>query len=165
VRIARATSSPDRDRQAVAEFIERFGAAMVDAGMPQMPSLVFVALLVADSARLSAEELSTQLRVSPAAISGAVKYLIHVGLVRRERQPGSRRHYYVLQDPTWYEVIVRREQILDRWIAHTRAGVEAVGAGTPAGRRLAESLDFFEFLREEMSAMLERWRQRQAATR
>lgn len=162
MKIGATTTHEGRDRQAVAEFIERFGAALVDAGVPQMPALVFVALLVADSARLSAEELAAQLRVSPAAISGAVKYLMHIGLVRRERQPGSRRHYYVLQDPTWYELVARREQILDRWIADTRAGVDAVGAATPAGRRLAESLDFFEFLREEMSAMLARWRRRQA---
>jgi DNA-binding transcriptional regulator GbsR (MarR family) len=162
-RISRTASSPDRDPQAVAQFVERFGAALVDAGVPHMPALVFAALLVADSARLSAEELATQLRVSPAAVSGAVKYLIHVGLVTRERQPGTRRHYYVLHDPTWYEVIARREQILDRWIGHTRSGVDAVGPGTPAGRRLAESLDFFEFLREEMSAMLARWRERQGS--
>jgi DNA-binding transcriptional regulator GbsR (MarR family) len=149
----------------VAEFVERFGATLVDAGVPQMPALVFVALLATDSGRLSAEELATRLQVSPAAVSGAVKYLTHVGLVSRERQPGSRRHYYFLQDPTWYELVARREQILDRWIAHTRAGVDALGPATPAGRRLAESLDFFEFLRGEMSAMLARWRERQAGAR
>ncbi len=161
--IASVRSSPeDRDARAVAGFVERFAGVLVDAGVPQMPALVFAALLATDSGRLSAEELATLLRVSPAAISGAVRYLIHVGLVSRERQPRSRRHYYALQAPTWYELIARREQILDRWIEHTRAGVDAVGAGTPAGRRLAESLDFFEFLRQEMSAMLTRWRERQA---
>ena len=37
-------------------------------------------------------------------------------------------------------------------------GVDAVGADTPAGRRLADTADFFEFLQAEMPALLERWR-------
>ena len=80
----------------------------------------------------------------------------------RERQPGSRRYRYVLRDPTWYELVARREHILGRWITTARDGVDALGPATPAGRRLAESLAFFEFLAEEMPAMLERWRARQA---
>jgi DNA-binding transcriptional regulator GbsR (MarR family) len=154
---------PQRDPQAVSQFIERFAAALVEAGVPQMPALVFVALLATDSARLTAEELATQLRVSRAAVSGAVKYLAQLGLVTRERQPGTRRHRYFLQDPTWYQLVARREQTLDRWIVSTRAGVEALGGETPAGARLAESLEFFEFLREELSAMLERWERKRNA--
>jgi DNA-binding transcriptional regulator GbsR (MarR family) len=160
-RIEPTSSNADRDPAAVAQFVERFAAALVDAGVPQMPALVFVALLATDSGRLTAEELAFQLRVSRAAVSGAVKYLTQLELVGRERQPGSRRQRYFLQDPTWYELVTRREQILERWIVSTRAGVETLGLDTPAGARLAESLRFFEFLRDELSAMLERWRERQ----
>ncbi len=148
------------DPAAVRRFIESFASALVDAGVPHMPALVFVTLLVAEGDGLTADELAADLQVSRAAISGAVSYLGHVGLTTRERQPGSRRYRYVLEDPTWYEMVARRERILDRWIATTREGVEAVGATTPAGQRLGESLAFFEFLREEMPAMLDRWRAR-----
>ena len=48
--------------------MERFGSALVDAGMPRMPALVFVALLASDSGRLTADELMEQLRVSRAAV-------------------------------------------------------------------------------------------------
>jgi DNA-binding transcriptional regulator GbsR (MarR family) len=152
----------DRDPEATRQFIDRFAGALVDAGVPQMPALVFVALLASDSDRLSADALASQLRVSRAAISGAVNYLIPLGLIAREREPGSRRHHYALQDPTWYELVARRERLLERWITDTRAGIEAVGPRTPAGRRLAESLAFFEFLAAEMPAMLARWREHQA---
>jgi DNA-binding transcriptional regulator GbsR (MarR family) len=147
-----------RNEQAVAEFVERFAAALVDAGVPRMPALVFAALLATDSGRLTADELTAQLQVSRAAVSGAVQYLQRVGLLGRERRPGSRREQYALQDDTWYELVARREQILDRWIAASRAGVEALGTATPAGIRVAESLAFFEFLRTEMPALLVRWR-------
>ena len=154
----------NRAEPAVRRFVESFAAALVEAGVPQMPALVFVTLLATDTGGLTAEELATQLQVSRAAISGAVKYLDQVGLTSRERQPGSRRYRYVLRDPTWYTVVARRERILDRWIAATREGVDALGADTPAGRRLAESLAFFEFLRQEMPALLARWRERHTAT-
>ncbi len=126
-----------------------------------MPALVFVALLATDSGGLTAEELAAQLQVSRAAISGAVNYLSPVGLITRERQPGTRRHRYVLQDPTWFELVVRRERLLDRWITTTRDGINALGPTTPAGQRLAESLAFVEFLQREMPAMLARWRELQ----
>ena len=70
------------------EYIERFAAVLVLAGFPAMPARVFVALLVTDSGRLSAAELAGLLRISPAAVSGAVRYLIQVGLVHKERVPG-----------------------------------------------------------------------------
>lgn len=126
-----------------------------------MPALVFVALLATDSGRLTAEELAAQLQVSRAAISGAVNYLSPLGLITRERQPGTRRYRYVLQDPTWFELVVRRERLLDRWITTTRDGIDALGPTTAAGQRLAESLAFFEFLQREMPAMLARWREQQ----
>jgi hypothetical protein len=70
----------------------------------------------------------------------------------------------VLGDPSWYELVARRERLLERWIATTRDGVEALGPATPAGRRLAESLAFFEFLAGEMPQLLARWREQCAGT-
>lgn len=154
-----------RDEEEVRRFVESFASALVDAGMPQMPALVFVALLATDGGGLTADELAAQLQVSRAAISGAVNYLGHVGLTTRERQPGTRRQRYVLQNPTWYEVIARRERILDRWIATTREGVNALGPTTPAGQRLAESLAFFEFLSTELHDLLARWREHRSDQR
>src|ERR1039458_4722912 len=128
--------------------------------MPQMPALVFVALLATDEGGLTAEEFASQLQVSRAAISGAVKYTGQVGLTTRERQPGTRRHRYVLESPTWYDLVSRRERVLDRWIATAREGVEALGPTTPAGQRLAESLAFLEFLRDELQSTLASWQER-----
>jgi predicted transcriptional regulator len=145
------------------QFVERFAAALVDAGMPRMAALVFVALLTSDSGRMTADELVTQLQVSRAGVSGAVRYLNHVGALSRSRAPGSRREHYALEDGTWYELVARREQLLERWVTAARAGVDALGVATPAGARLAESLAFFEFLQAEMPAMLARWKAQRAS--
>ncbi|MCZ9345281.1 MarR family transcriptional regulator, partial [Streptomyces sp. TRM76130] len=60
----------------------------------------------------------------------------------------------------WYEALANREAVLKRWQAALGEGVASLGADTPAGRRLAETLAFFEFVDEEMAAMMERWRAR-----
>lgn len=146
-----------RDPQAVAEFVERFGGDLVSAGMPRMPARVFAALLSSDEG-CTAADLAEQLHASPAAISGAVRYLEQVEMVVRERRPGERRDVYRLDNDMWYEVVANRDRMFDRWARTLRAGVGAVGRQSAAGRRLDDTMRFFEFVRAEMPAMLARWR-------
>jgi predicted transcriptional regulator len=144
------------------EFVERFASVLTQSGFPRMPARVFAALLATDSGRLTAAELAAMLHVSPAAISGAVSYLVQVNLVSREAEPGSRREHYRVHSDTWYEAIARKDQVLDRCERSLREGIDVVGRYTPAGARIAETLAFFEFLQTELPAMLERWRARKA---
>ena len=57
------------------------------------------------------------------------------------------------------------KRLLARWEASTREGIEVLGADTPAGERLSETLAFYEFIHEEMPSMLARWRERRARLR
>src|ERR1051326_3834908 len=95
-------------------YTERFSAVLVAAGFPPMPARVFVALLVADSGRLTAAELTRMLRISPAAVSGAVRYLTQLGLVHKERVPGSRRDCYRMPDNVWADMLRLRDQVMQR---------------------------------------------------
>ncbi|MEZ7006823.1 GbsR/MarR family transcriptional regulator [Streptomyces sp. AD55] len=151
-------AGPGRDPEAVSRFVEGFAAQLVEAGMQRMPSRVFAALLASDSGSLTSAELGEQLRVSPAAVSGAVRYLAQQHMVAREREPGSRRERYRVHSDQWYEALTNRETVLKRWEAALREGVASLGADTPAGRRMAETLAFFEFVEEEIVTMMERWR-------
>jgi DNA-binding transcriptional regulator GbsR (MarR family) len=143
-------------------YIERFAAVLVAAGFPPMPARVFVALLVTDSGRLSAAELAAMLRISPAAVSGAVRYLIQLGLVHKERVPGSRRDYYRMPGNMWDDLIRMRDQVMGRWTALVREGIDLVGADTPAGERMAEQAAFLEFATKELSEILTRWQKYRA---
>ena len=146
-----------RDGAAVRQFVEHFASLLADSGMPRMPARIFVALLTADTSRLTAEELAGLLRVSPAAVSGGVRYLVQVGLVSRETEPGSRRHVYRMPENVWHEVLRVRDRIMMRWADTMRGGAEVLGRGTPAGARLAESALYFEFVSKELPALLDRW--------
>ncbi|WP_327230942.1 GbsR/MarR family transcriptional regulator [Streptomyces murinus] len=147
-----------RDPEAVSAFVEHFAAQLVEAGMTRMPSRVFAALLASDTGTLTSAELGEQLRISPAAVSGAVRYLSQVHMVSREREPGSRRERYRVHSDQWYEALTSRNAIIKRWEDALREGVTSLGADTPAGRRLAETLDFFEFIERDVAEMMERWR-------
>ena len=58
-----------------------------------MPARVFAALLFCDAGGLTSAELTELRSVSPAAISGAVRYLSQLGFISRDRKPGSRRDW------------------------------------------------------------------------
>ena len=154
---------PDDAEDPLFGYIERFAAVLVAAGFPPMPARVFVALLVTDAGRLSAAELAAVLRISPAAVSGAVRYLIQVGMVHKERVPGSRRNYYRMPGGMWDSLIRQRDQVMTRWTALVREGINLVGPDTPAGERLAEQAEFLEFTTKELSQILDRWQEYRAS--
>jgi len=150
-------------RERVLRFTERFGSVLVESGVPRMPAWIFAALLATDSGSLTSAELCDLLQVSPAAISGGARYLIGVGMIRREGQPGSNRHHYRVPDDVWDFLFRDRDRVLERFTATFRQGVGLLGADTPAGARMAESVDYFEFVSAELPAILAKWQARKAA--
>jgi hypothetical protein len=141
-----------------ARFVESFAQVMVGSGMPRMASRIFAYLLVTDSGAATAAELADRLRASPAAISGSVRYLIQVQLAVRDRVPGERKDTYRLAHDLWYEGLGNRDHELSRWSDVSRRGAAILGEDTPAGIRLAETARFFDFLRKEMSSLVEQWK-------
>jgi DNA-binding MarR family transcriptional regulator len=139
------------------DFTEKFSAVLIAAGFPPMPARVFAALHVADSGRRTAAELAESLQISPAAVSGAVRYLSGLSLLLRERVPGSRREQYRLPDDIWQRVMRQQTQVLHQWAALLREGAGLVGPDTRAGQRMTGHAGFFGFLSREIPAVHARW--------
>jgi DNA-binding transcriptional regulator GbsR (MarR family) len=152
------TDAAERDR-----FVERMGGALTDAGLPRLPARVFAALLADDDGRMTAAELSSALGVSPAGVSGAVNYLSRVGMLRRERERGSRRDVYVVDDDAWHEAMMREDQAYRPMLAALDSAVESVGSADPAYRRLCVTREFLRFVSEEMRGIAGRWDERRRA--
>ena len=144
-------------------FIEQFALLLTDGGVPRMAARVFACVLADDTGKLTAGELAERLCVSPAAISGAARYLLQVDLLVKAREPGARRDHYQLADDVWYEAFGHKDTLLRRWEEGLIEGIKLVGPDTPAGRRLEETREFFAFLRSEMPLMMQRWREHQEA--
>jgi DNA-binding transcriptional regulator GbsR (MarR family) len=147
----------------IGSFVERFASTLADAGFPRLAARVFATLLVSESARMTAAELAERLHASTGGVSGAVRYLVHMRLIRIERDPGTRRHSYVV-DGSWYEATVTANPFLERGEADLREGIAIVG-DSPAADRLNETLELIQFLRDETQAMMRRWHKRKAALR
>jgi DNA-binding transcriptional regulator GbsR (MarR family) len=154
--------SAQRDDEAVQRYAEQFGNLLAETGWPRMAARVFAAILGSAQGRLTAAELSEQLQASPAAISGAVRYLLQMRLASRERDPGSRRDVYLIQDDFWYQSMMRQDTFLTRWEESVQQMLNAAGEGTVTDRKLRATLGFLQFIQEEVDALSERWVKRKA---
>jgi DNA-binding transcriptional regulator GbsR (MarR family) len=140
-----------------AEFIERASSEMVAQGFPRMPARVLMALTATDDGKATAEELASVLQASPAAISGAVRYLGVVGFVRNTTIPGTRRHSYSLADTPWYATSFTRTQIYAQIENSMRASTERMPADSRARARIEEVADFFGFMQRRLPGLLDDW--------
>ena len=152
----------DDAEQILLQAVERFAVMLDQAGMPRMPARVFAYLVMEDADGFTAGELGEALQVSPAAISGAVRYLIQAGMIVRERNPGARRDHYRLHDDIWYESTLQRVGQLRRWEQLLADTIELVGPER-AGSSLLETRAFVAFLQEGYPELMERWRERKRA--
>jgi DNA-binding transcriptional regulator GbsR (MarR family) len=154
--------SAHRDDDAVRRYTEQFGNLLAETGWPRMAARVFAAILSSVDGRMTAAELSDQLQASPAAVSGAVNYLLQLRLATREREPGTRRDVYVVQDDAWYQTMMSEDASLVRWSESLRKVLDASGEGTEAHRRIRVSLAFIDFISSELTGLSERWIKRKA---
>jgi DNA-binding transcriptional regulator GbsR (MarR family) len=138
-------------------FVERFALVLMDTGLARMPARVFAFVLADDDDRYTAGQLAEGLRVSPAAISGAVRVLVQLGLLAKEREPGARADQYrVYDDDVWSHIMMQRLPLMRRYEETLAEGIKQLGP-TRGSRRLAETLDYMAFMREELPRTVERW--------
>ena len=146
-------------QQDVLRFVEQFALILTDSGMQRMPARVFAYVLADDADRYTAAELAAGLQVSPAAISGAVNYLVRAGLLGRERLPGSRADHYVIpHDDVWGTIAQQRIPLLRRYETVLADGLALLDPDSPGGHRVRETLAYFRFVQADLAASLERWR-------
>lgn len=145
----------------ISQFAERFALALTEMGVPRMPARVFVTLLTSDAGRLTAAEIGDAVRASPAAVSGAVRYLVQVGLVVRASEPGTRRLAYSVPEDVWQHMIASRNAQMARWAGILRDGA-ALLSGSAAGARVAQSAQYFDFVVGELPGVQARWEEYQA---
>lgn len=159
-----APSAPaDRDASAIAAYVERLGNVLTEAGMPRLASRVFAQLLADEDGRMTAAELTHALGVSPAAVSGAVRYLTQTHLVGKERERGSRRDVYVVEVDAWHGAMLDQQRLMHAIERALASGRDAVGGpSTLAGRRLQLSVEFIQFHTEAMVRMIADWQERKA---
>ncbi|MEO5874751.1 MAG: helix-turn-helix domain-containing protein [Streptosporangiaceae bacterium] len=148
-----------RDEEGVRRFVEHMAMLWADLGFPKMPARILMAMMAAEQDALTAAELGERLEVSPAAISGAVRYLIQIGMLQRHPTPGTRHNSYRLTADAWYEVSLAKDGQFKKISDIAQDGISAVGGDAKSSARMAEMRDFFAFMEVEMAAILDKWKQ------
>ena len=157
------TPAGQRDEDGVRRFVEQIAMLFADWGFPRMAGRVLLTLMVAEERGLTATELGDRLDASPAAISGAVRYLAQLGLAVREPVPGSRSDLYRLPADAWYLSTTTTSGLYAQIIAAAADAVDPLGGpDTLPGARVAEMRDFFTFVELEMAGLLNRWKELRA---
>jgi DNA-binding transcriptional regulator GbsR (MarR family) len=108
---------------------------------------------------MTAAQLADLLQASPASVSGGARYLVQVGLVVAEGEPGSRRQHYRMSVSVWQDIVALRDRQFIRWAEELRDGVRVLGPDSPAGLRILDTVRYFEFISDEMTGLLTRWKE------
>jgi hypothetical protein len=146
-----------KDPTALADVREHSAAILAAAGFPKMPARVLMALTVTEQPGLTAAELAAELAVSAAGISGAVRYLQTLGIIRRVSQSTSRRDRYELPSD-WYALMVRNSPIYAALADQADLGLTAVGdPESPATERLRDMAGFYRFLQGRLPELIGEW--------
>jgi DNA-binding transcriptional regulator GbsR (MarR family) len=140
-------------------FVDRMAGEFAAEGFPRIPARVLMALTGTPDARLTAAALAEQAEVSPAAISGAVRYLELLGMVRRMTVPGTRRHLYVLADDDhpWYTGSLSRTAVYERILRAIRTELADLPEG-PVRERMTDMESFYAYIQERLPALFGEWR-------
>ncbi|MDQ1607383.1 MAG: hypothetical protein QOE16_115 [Microbacteriaceae bacterium] len=147
-----------RNEQTLRDVVEQSAAVLTAAGFPKMPARVLMALMVSEEGGLTAQELAEHLGVSAAAISGAVRYLQTVGIVRRLARSGSRRDRYELPEDAWYTAVTSKSPIYGVLAGLAESAVGAIGDPSSAARaRVDEMARFYRFLDARLPELMDEW--------
>jgi DNA-binding transcriptional regulator GbsR (MarR family) len=145
------------------QAVERLGSVLEDSGVPRMPARVFAYILAEDRDRYSAADLAEGLQVSPAAISGAVRYLTSTRLVVKERRPSGRGDLYrVVDGDVWGTIMSARLPLMDHFVASLEKAAAVLEPGSAGRTRVEETRDYFAFARDGMADLVQRWAARRA---
>lgn len=91
-----------------ATFIDEFGQLFSESGLSISMGRVMGLLLVCEPHQQSAVQIQNRLQLSSGSVSIATNFLQRTGLIRRTTQPGSRRHYYEVDQECWERVVQSR---------------------------------------------------------
>ncbi|WP_147915833.1 GbsR/MarR family transcriptional regulator [Ruania zhangjianzhongii] len=137
-------------------YAEGLAALLDAAGFPRMPARTLMALLTSPEGELTAEQISQALDVSPAAVSGAIRYLQSVHVIRVGSLPRTRRRIYGLA-PHWYTITLTRRTLYAELSDAAEQRPPAIGPETAAGHRVQEMADFYRFLSQKFPEILHEW--------
>ncbi len=139
-------------------FVEELGQHLYSRGMQRMSGRMWAWLLICDPPEQTADDLAEALHASRGAISGAVRDLASVGLIRRGRRRGERREYFSAPPGSIRRTIANLGLLLTHGREIADEGLALLADRPPAVRaRLQEFRDAYAYYEREWPRVIERY--------
>lgn len=145
------------DGDGLAEISERMALVLTDLSMQRMTARVMSAFFFTEEPALTSRDLCDRLSASAGAVSMAIKTLTTLELLERVPVPGSRRDHYRLREDPWAMMAGAEPAAFAALIKIADEGLEHADADSEVADRLREMRDFYEFMRQEIPRVMERW--------
>jgi len=141
------------------KFIESMGMYFESYGIPRIGGRILGLLLVMHEP-LSAESISSYLKVSRASISTNFRVLLASGLAEKVTFPGDRNTYFVFPETAWEKSMNAEIQGITVMKKIAEQGLEALPSKDPARLRMEGMINWAEFLIKVYQEALVAWRTR-----
>ncbi|REJ08395.1 MarR family transcriptional regulator [Microbacterium bovistercoris] len=159
------TAEQDDAGHVAVDAAEDAAAILTAVGFPRMPARVMMALIAAPAGGYTASELGERLGVSAAAVSGAVRYLQTVMVIRRVSRPDHRLARYEIIPDTWYGLMTNNAPTYERLATSIESIGAAHSADHAATERAEEMAEFFRFMARRMPELVDEWEMLRAERR
>ncbi|WP_404405308.1 GbsR/MarR family transcriptional regulator [Pelagibacterium halotolerans] len=143
-------------------FIEDVAQLFVPWGVPPTAARLYGYLLLSEEPA-SLDRIAAVLKVSKSSASVAAKLLERYTLARRRPVPGSKRILYEVSDS--YEEMLAGETRMLRDLGALLAGAKPIARSDATRDRLEEMAEFYALVREAISVVQQRWRERRHGPR
>ncbi len=139
------------------EFIDSFADVWQKRGIPRMQGQIMAYLLLDETQRVTAGELSEELDISRGSVSMHIRALIRARMVHMTRHEGERSHFYSAGEDVWADFLVREQEFLQAQQKIATRMLDALPHDAPAARRVR---NMEHYMRWAVSLDLPaRWRQ------
>ena len=163
----REPSGPAADGAVTGEgwVVERLASRFAETGLPRMSARVFAALIVSPDGALTAAEIGQSLSISSGTVSTAVQSLMRIGLITREKVPGSRRDIYRVREDPWPDVFAIRSLWLREFAKSSLEDLELIDESNAGARqRLSDMREFGLFVMPRLEQIVDDWRAHRTTT-
>jgi DNA-binding transcriptional regulator GbsR (MarR family) len=130
---------------------------LTTAGMARMPARVMMALVGSPDQGYTAAELGDRLGASPAAVSGAVRFLQSMRLIQRVSRPGDRRDRYDLTDDAWHGMLTANAPLYASLADHMDRIADQNTAAPLSVERARKIADFLRYLSARLPSLVDEW--------
>jgi DNA-binding transcriptional regulator GbsR (MarR family) len=144
------------------QFIENLAQYFESFGIPRIGGRI-LGLLLVSSEPLSAETISTILKVSRASVSTNIRFALQIGLAEKVSFPGDRITYYAFPETGLEKTLAVEIQGVSIMKRFVEQGLNALPPEDAARSRLEALDDWSNFLIEVWQKALVEWRERQAS--